>query len=203
MSLSHDIRDDRKLRRRRNKVTMSLLTTAALWTTVLQATAQESYFVLVDQANVRLCPAITCPSTNRVHQDQVVQVFEIRDGWARTSKYYKSSAEREEFPQIRTETVATWMRIDLLGKERRARKPSPSLDPTLQDARIIGIPDSPKHGLTYDDIVLLRKYAVKLLQGGQCSTIDDGDKSTSKPGKFFVHCLGESRNRFFSASDTR
>mgnify|MGYP003384534113 CR=1 FL=1 len=42
-----------------------------------------------------------------------------------------------------------------------------------------------------------------MLRSGACPVIDDGDRSVSQPGTYWVHCKGEPRNRFFRADDVR
>lgn len=172
-----------------------------LATPALAEDPQNAYFVKADRTNVRLCPNTSCPATNSFDRGQAVQVFEIKQGWGRVSKYYDATAERQEFPQVTTDMVANWIRIDLLSKTRPAIEASANIDSTLVDARITGISERPAHGLTARDIVVLRKFAIRLLQTGQCSEIDDGDKSLSKEGQYYVHCQGEPSNRFFSASE--
>lgn len=178
-----------------------LIILMALATSAVAEDGHGAYFVKADRTNVRLCPAITCPTANSFDRGQAVQVFEIKQGWGRITKYYDASAERDEFPQITAETVANWVRIDLLSRTRPADDASAKFDSALIDTRIDGIPEKPAYGLSATDIAILRKYAVKLLQDGQCSAIDDGDKSLSKAGQYYVHCRGEPSNRFFSAAE--
>jgi hypothetical protein len=165
------------------------------------ASAAETMYVASEMAHERLCPNTTCPSTNRVYRGQVVEVFERVSGWARVSKYYDSAAEKAEFPSIRSATVARWIKQELLSNKPPAPIAQPKLDNALMDARIVGLPRVGDHGLAEKDVVLLRKYALKLLNSGICKKIEYGDKSTSKAGAYFVKCEGESQNRFFSAAD--
>lgn len=175
---------------------LCLLATPAVADDMRQS-GQDAYFVQVERANVRLCPAQSCPSTNKLQRGQAVDLYEVKQGWARISKYYDSSAERAEFPEITSETVAQWVRADLLTNTKPVEKRF-APDPNLNDERITGIPDHPAYDLSDRDVTILRKFAIKLLKSGECSEIDDGDKSLSKPGRYYVHCRGEASNRFFS-----
>ncbi len=156
------------------------------------------YYVSGDVLNVRLCPADDCPVTNRIYKGEKVTVYEQVGDWARISEFYDSYAERLEFPQIGSETVARWVAFSYLSMTKPEKKEQPQLDAALTDPRINGIPDVGDYGLTLEDVTILRRYAAELLESGECSSIELGDKSTTKPNTYYVSCTGESNNRFFT-----
>jgi hypothetical protein len=162
------------------------------------AHASETRFVTADSIDVRLCPAITCPVTNRLYKRQQVEVFERRDGWARISREYDGAVEG-----LHGRRVARWVPAKHLSIERPAELVQPAPTADLVDPRIEFLPKVGDNGLTVADVTLLRRYAVSLLRSGACAAIDDGDRSVGMPGTYWVHCKGEPRNRFFRAEDVR
>jgi hypothetical protein len=48
--------------------------------------APKEMYVTANSVNERLCPRADCPSTNRIYRQQRVDVYEIKDGWARVSQ---------------------------------------------------------------------------------------------------------------------
>lgn len=166
-----------------------------------QAVAGEKRYVSVEVLNVRLCPADHCPVTNRIYRQQAVEVFEVRGEWARISKYYDAAIERTSAPTLEGSQAARWVALTYLVKERPGdvKRPEPESSPS--DPRIGGIPRVGEYGLSRADVLRLVKYAKRLLENGECEAIDVGDKSVSRSGTYYVHCVGESQNRFFTATD--
>jgi len=165
------------------------------------AFAAEEYYVTSEVLNVRLCPATACPITNRIYRQQKVEVFEIRDEWARITEYYDAASERLEFPQVSGETVARWVILRALSKSRPAdvaftRKEE--LDP-----RVRGIPDAGLNGISAHESELMGKYANHLVRTGQCTGVEFADRSVNRPKQYFVQCTGENHNRYFTPEDVK
>ena len=53
-----------------------------------QATKPGAYYVKETVLEERLAPSTDGSVTNRIYRGQKVEVFEIKDGWARVSKFY-------------------------------------------------------------------------------------------------------------------
>ena len=68
--------------------------------------AGESYYVKANQLSVRLGPQITAKKTNILYKDNKVDVLEVKDGWARISKYYDGLLEGE------SGEIARWVSAD-------------------------------------------------------------------------------------------
>jgi hypothetical protein len=165
---------------------------------IAQGALADEYYVSGDVLNVRLCPAEDCPITNQIYRGQKVTVYEHSREWARVSEFYDSRAEKLEFSQISSDTVARWVTFSYLSTTKPEKLKQPQLDGALADPRIKGIPDAGEYGLTSEDVISLRKYAAELLESGECSGIEYGDKSTTKTNTYFVNCTGENKNRFFT-----
>ena len=127
----------------------------------------------------------------------MINVIQIKGQWARVSNHYDSTSERKEFPQIKTSVVARWVVFKFLDKLKPADLKQPKLEKTLVDSKIKGIPKVGDGGLTKRDVVVIRSYAAKLLKTGECTSIDYGDKSVSKPNTYYVVCAEEFKSRFF------
>ena len=184
----------------------SLLLAGALLTLFapgVAAQVAEVAYVASDVLNERLCPGTDCPSTNKVYRGQKLEVFERKDGWARVSKYYDSTRERIEFPQVTSPTVARWVAEQYLSADAPEPLPQPVGDAFPADPRIQGIPAVGEYGLKERDVSMLRRYAAQLIASGECSGVEYGDRSVSKAGVYYVQCAGEQENRFFTASDVR
>jgi hypothetical protein len=174
----------------------SLTTTGLLLLVSISAQAQATkpgiYFVREAPLDERLAPSTTAPVTNRIYRRQKVDVFEVKDGWARVSKFYDGSVEGQ------IGRVARWVPAAGLS----ATKPAEMIQPSLpSDARIDkdAFPKVGESGLTEQDVRLLHRGAIKLLNSGKCSRVEYGDKSTSKPNTYYVNCGG--LNIFFTPSD--
>jgi hypothetical protein len=116
----------------------------------------KTAYVSASSLSVRLCPSTTCPVTNRIYRGQTITVFEQRGDQSRISKYYDSSAERVEFPQITTQSVARWVASEYLQSSEPKPLAQPKFDQALMDSRIAGIPEIGDGGLTKSDVTLLR-----------------------------------------------
>lgn len=166
---------------------LCLLASSAAFAT---ATGSGSYYVTARTLNVRLAPIGNAKITNRLYHQNRVDVFEVRNGWARISKHYDGRVEGL------SGNVARWVAANHLSTQR----PGDLAQPTLpRDSRIAGIPKAGQGGLTQKDVQLLHRGAKHFLDSGRCKRIAYGDKSVSKPNTYYVNC--GSRNHFFTPSD--
>lgn len=177
-------------------------TALVLVTLVIHSTHSEAAdvrYVSSTSVDERLCPSASCSSTNKIYRQQKVEVFELKDGWARVSRYYDGVVEGAGIAK----QVVRWVPTKDLSLTRPPDIAQPKLKTAEDDPRISYLPKVGDSGLSAADVSLLRRYAVTLLKSGVCAEIDDGDKSVSKPGTYYVHCKGEMANRFFRAEDVR
>ena len=150
-----------------------------------------SYYVTAPAVEVRLGPDRQSKATNRLYRQNRVDVVEIRNGWARISKYYDGRAEGVPG------NVARWVLTQHLSAERPSDLSQPKVP---HDPRISGLPKVGQGGLTEADVVILHRGAKHFLDSGRCRLVEYGDKSTSKPGVYYLN-FGGPRNRFFKADD--
>lgn len=158
-----------------------------------QAMKAGTYYVKQDVLEERLAPNADAAVTNRIHRGQKVEVFEIKSGWARVSKFYDGLAEDKPGQ------VARWV----LASGLSAAKPKPAEQPALpRDPRIApdAFPKVGQGGLTERDVRILHKGALKYLSAGDVSRVVYGDKSTNKPDTYYINGGGP-KNIFFTAKD--
>ena len=67
-----------------------------------------SWVVVTEKVDVRLAPTVEGLVTNSLQEGTRVSVYETRDGWARISKYYDASVEKEGWGG----QVARWIPLD-------------------------------------------------------------------------------------------
>jgi hypothetical protein len=115
---------------------------------------------------------------NRIYRGQRLRVFAESDGWARVTELDRQ---------------ARWVRISALSDSPPA--PLPQTD-AANDPRLAALPRVGEYGHDEADVAALRAAAQMLLVSGQCSRIDDANKSVSRSGLYFINC-GENSNRFF------
>lgn len=158
-----------------------------------QALKAGNYFVKEAMVEERLAPAANAKSTNKIYVGQAVQVFEVREGWARVSRFYDGEVEGQ------SGKVARWVPANALS----VTKPTaPAQKKQKNDPRILedAIPSVGQGGLTQKDVDILYRGAAKYLDSGRCSRIEYADKSTSKPNTYYVNCGGP-KNFFFTPAD--
>lgn len=160
--------------------------------TYSQATKPGAYFVKESVLDERLEPSIRGTSTNKIYLRQKVEVFEVRGGWARVSKFYDGTVEGQPG------RVARWVDAKGLSEKRPAELTQPAVP---QDVRIDknAIPRVGEGGLSEKDVQILYKGALKFLNSGKCSKVELGDKSISKPNTYYINCGGP--NLFFTPAD--
>lgn len=160
--------------------------------TYSQAIKPGFYFVKEPMLEERLEPSLRGTSTNKIYYRQKVEVFEIKEGWARVSKFYDGTLEGKLWK------VARWVDATGLSDKRPAEMAQPAVP---QDPRIAkdAIPKVGQGGLSEKDVQILYKGALKFLGSGRCSRVELGDKSTSRPNTYYINCGGS--NLFFTPSD--
>lgn len=157
-----------------------------------EADTPGTYYVIADILNVRLAPSPKAKITNRIYRQEKIVVYEVKNGWARISKYYDGWIEG--VPQRK---VARWVAAKYLSPTRPVDRPQPKFS---NDPRIQGIPKVGQYGLTKSEVELLYRAAEYFLRTGRCSLIAYGDKSVRKPNTYYVNCDGR-ENLFFKPSD--
>lgn len=154
-----------------------------------------TYYVTENVLEERLSPSATGSVTNKIYRQQKIEVFEVKSGWARVSKYYDGAVEGK------SGEVARWVLATGLSSSKPADLPQPThpSDPRIsQDA----FPKVGQSGATEQDIQFLYKGALKYLDSGKCSHVEYGDKSTSNDANtYFINCGGS--NIFFTAADVQ
>lgn len=150
-----------------------------------------SYYVTAPTLKVRLAPNGGGKITNRLHRQERVDVLEVRNGWARISRYYDGRTEGL------SGDVARWVSLNHLSKQRSAGIARAKIP---HDPRLNGIPEVGTGGLTERDVLILHRAARHFLDSGRCKRIEYGDKSVSKANTYYVNCGGP-RNLFFTPSD--
>ncbi len=149
-----------------------------------------NYYVTANSLNVRLSPQSDGKISNKIYRQQKVNVFEIKLGWARISKYYDGSTEGI------SGQVARWISKKYLTKKR----PQDREQLTLKtDPRINGLPKVGQYGATKRDVYILYAAAHHYLKTGLCKNVEYGDKSASKKGVYYLNCGGP-KNLFFKPS---
>ncbi len=149
------------------------------------------YYVIEDRVAERLAPEATATSTNHIYRGQAVQVYEVKDGWARVSPFYEGRVEGT------SGQVARWVQSSSLRAEP---PPAPSELSIADDPRIVGLTRSAGHGLDERDILILHAAARYFLETGVAKKVVDGDKSISRAGYYFLN-FGRPQNHFFRPSD--
>jgi hypothetical protein len=172
---------------------MAILLTLSV-TAFAKATNAGVYYVQNNVLEERLEPSSAGKVTNKIYRSQKVEVLEVKNGWARVSRYYDGEVEGKQGK------VARWVSASGLS----ASKPAELKQPTIQkDSRIAAnaLPKVGENNLTEADVMILHKGAIKFLNSGQCTNVEFGDKSVSKPNTYYINCGGP--NIFFTPSDVR
>lgn len=162
--------------------------------TFAQPVSPGKYYVKEASLEEHLAPKNVGKVTNRIYRQQVVDVFEVKNGWARVSKYYDGQIEGVPGQ------VARWVRVSGLSPNRPQDLKQPE---HLSDPRIAkdAIPKVGEGGLTKKDVQILYKGALKFLGSGQCAHVESGDKSVNRANTYYINCGGA--NIFFTPSDLK
>ena len=151
----------------------------------------EAFYVTAASLNVRLAPDADGKLTNKLYLREKVDVFEVKDGWARISEYYDGAVEGVEGK------VARWVSAQYLST---TQPPAPDQPKVKRDPRIQGIPEVGEYGATKRDVEILYAAAHYYLKTGKCKRIEYGDKSASKPNTYYLN-FGGNKNHFFKPQD--
>lgn len=107
---------------------------AIVWLLTMVSTAQAvpikpgDYYVNTDETSERLSPSKTGKITNTLFKRQKVTVIELKNGWARVSKYYDGEVEG-----IKGQ-VARWIEVSSLSEDRPAEENIVGTDKELGEA---------------------------------------------------------------------
>ena len=93
--------------------------------------------------------------------------------------------------------MARWIASDSLATERPL---APTRLNIPEDPRIPYLTRLPGDGLSERDVLILHAAARYYLETGQATRIEDGDKSVTKPGVYYLN-FGGTQNTFFRPSD--
>ncbi len=148
------------------------------------------YYVSSETVDVRLAPNNASKVTNTLYKRQKVDVFEVKDGWGRISKYYDGSSEGLGG------AVARWVLMeDLVGA------PINNLPPIDQNTSELELSIRASDNFsTYQDAFI--RASRRLLDDGRC-VLDDFKEmggwvrsSNYKPEPvFFTYCGGVRKNK--------
>jgi hypothetical protein len=119
---------------------------------------------------------------NRIYRGQRLDIYAIEGDWARVTA-----------PNF----DPRWVRLSDLSDTQPA---APDRSATAGDPRLAALPGVGDYGHTAVDVEALRAGALQLLNSGQCSRIEDANKSVDVAGVYFINC-GENTNRFFRMQD--
>lgn len=174
------------------KLTLGIFLFALSGLAFAQATNSGTYYVTESVLEEYLAPSSSGSITNKIYRRQKVEVFEVKSGWARVSKYYDGAVEGK------SGQVARWVLASGLASSQPAELSQPAI---RTDPRIVkdAFPKIGQSSLTEQDVQFLYKGAMKYLNSGKCARVEYGDKSTSKTNTYYINCGGP--NIFFTAAD--
>jgi hypothetical protein len=151
-----------------------------------EAISSGEYYVSANRLSVRLGPSPNATITNTLNRKQKVQVFEIKNGWGRISKYYNGAV------QGKSGQVARWVSAKYLSTSKP--KDSFSSNSPLEKA----IKGSDNYALYRDNFI---KLSQQLISQGRCSITDYKEmggwlRSSSHNPKpiYFTYCGGFSKS---------
>lgn len=152
-----------------------------------QATSEGDYYVSANRLSVRLGPSTAATITNTLSKNQRVEVLEVKNGWARLSRYYSGATEGKQG------IVARWVSAKYLSSSKAEETTS---NKTPLEKAIKGSDDY----LTYRKNLI--ELSQKLIDKGQCSITDYKEmggwlrSSTHKPKPiYFTYCGGFASGR--------
>ena len=164
----------------------------------------RTLYVIADQLTRRTCPSIACGDVGWILYRQQLNIFEVRNGWARITKEYDANCENGQSNYVNSGngactqengivngTFSEWVDTTFLSAER----PADPADSATEDEELVK--DS-------DDFRIHRKVfaeaAGNLIDQRQCTTMDFREnggwsKSTTKgTNVYFIYCGGFARN---------
>lgn len=157
-----------------------------------EAISPGDYYVTSNKLNVRLEPDKTGKITNTLYKRQKVEVFQVKDGWARISRYYDGGVEGV------SGEVARWVFAKYLSTNRPAEEQVSNLNSPV--AKAIKSSDD---FLKYQSVFV--SASEKLIKYGKCSLGDFKEiggwwRSTNHKPKpvYFTYCGGMTKsNRIY------
>jgi uncharacterized protein YgiM (DUF1202 family) len=197
------------------RVTLTVLITIFTVSTAFAAVDSTGDFIVTaGTLNVRLAPSTTGKMRGKLHRGQVVEVLEVKQGWARISRYYNGASEGL------SGTVAHWVyamhlatlpagsdRTTSTATEVQAAKSPPEAQPAMPppgEEIVVGAPildaikssdDLPKYQATFAWI------SAKLVDSGTCKISDFRDiggwwrSADHKPRPvYYTYCGGGSNS---------
>lgn len=151
-----------------------------------EAVSAGEFYVSANRLSVRLGPSTDASIANTLNRKQKVQVYEVRNGWARVSEYYEGGAEGK------SEKVARWVYAKYLSSTEPEDNFSSNTE--LEKA----IEGSDNYSLYRENFIRLSQ---KLIDNGRCSMADYKEmggwlrSSSHKPKPiFYTYCGGFSKN---------
>ena len=146
----------------------------------LPALAAEKSWVSSDRLNSRTCPAIHCGIVGHFFYRERVTIYEVKNGWARVSKYYDASCRngKSEYVDsgdakcspangVKNGKFAEWVSLQYLA----AKRPSDPGAGTVGIAKLVSQSDDFRK---YKSAFV--KASTELMASGKC-TKDDFEKS--------------------------
>ena len=153
---------------------------------ISETTPQSDYYVSADRLSVRLGPSGNSIITNTLNKNQKIEVFEIKNGWARISKYYDGKVEGKNGE------VARWVSARHLSKSKSADN---FMNNTPLEKSIKSSDNYAEHRDNFINI------SIELINSGTCSLADYKEQggwvrsSSHKPKPiYFTYCGGISKN---------
>lgn len=150
-----------------------------------EATSAGDYYVVANRLSVRLGPSPTATITNTLNRKQKVEVYEVKNGWARVSSYYNGAVE------AKSGQVARWVSAKYLSSNKP--KDSFSSNTPLEKA----IRGSDNYARYRENFINLSQ---NLINQGRCSIADYKEmggwlRSSNHKSKpiYFTYCGGFSK----------
>lgn len=143
-------------------------------------------YVISDSTCERLAPSIKGEKTNTLYKGQVVDTYEVNNGWARVSEYYNGKWEGKN------KRVARWVLAKDISENKAVEK-TVSINSPVAKA-IKGSDDFSKYSKKMIEV------SENLVKSGQCSIKDFEDmggwmSSTNRgKGVYFTYCGGMNSN---------
>jgi uncharacterized protein YgiM (DUF1202 family) len=152
------------------------------------ATSPGDYYVTSGKLNVRLAPNKNGKITNTLYKRQKLEVFEVKDGWARISRFYDGGVEGV------SGDIARWVFAKYLSTNRPAEEKVADLNSPV--AKVIKSSDDFSK---YQSIFV--SASDKLIKSGKCRLGDFKEmggwwRSTNHKPKpvYFTYCGGMTKN---------
>ncbi len=164
-----------------------LLTCYTVSDAIAQTVSPGNYYVTTEKLNVRLSPEKNGKLTNVLRKNQKVEVFEVKNGWARISHFYDGRAEGSLGKESR------WVFAKYLSTKKIPEKSAPNDNSPITNA----IKHSDDFSKYKDNFVTASDTLIK---SGKCSLEDLKEmggwmrSGNHKPKPvYFTYCNGNDR----------